>query len=76
MQENIDLMMSNYLSILANENLQKMMGLTQEQLYAMKEALKIYVSTTTVKYVGDFRNLQAQSYDEHPKLDSSGPKVF
>ena len=88
MQENIDVRMSNYMAILSNNEVRANLNLTGEQIFAMENALKIYFSSTALKYIEDYNREQEQAkanaeFDSyldngHPKLDPSEPqfKVF
>ena len=56
MNDNIDIMISNYLTILGNPELrQKIDGST---LRAMETAVAIYTSTTAVKYINTYQKKQ------------------
>ena len=54
MNENIDVRMSNYLTILSNPELKKEFGM--ETVMAMEKALVIYTSTTAIKYVEEYES--------------------
>jgi len=53
MNENIDIRMSNYLTILSNPMLKQQFD--GKVIYAMEQALVIYTATTANKYVDDYR---------------------
>ena len=56
MNENIDVRMSNYITILSNPELKKEFDL--QTVMAMEKALVIYTSTTAAKYVDDYQKQQ------------------
>lgn len=70
MNDNIDIMMSNYLTILGNPELrQKIDGAT---LRAMETAIAIYTSTTAVKYINTYQKKQE---NDRNKIDKDSVKA-
>lgn len=62
MNENIDVRMSNYLTILSNPELKKEFGM--ETVMAMEKALVIYTSTTAIKYVEEYEARKQNENDQ------------
>lgn len=62
MNENIDVRMSNYLTILSNPELKKEFGM--ETVMAMEKALVIYTSTTAIKYVEEYEASKQKENDQ------------
>ena len=62
MNENIDVRMSNYLTILSNPALKKEFGM--ETVMAMEKALVIYTSTTAIKYVEEYEARKQKENDQ------------
>ena len=76
MNENIDIRMSNYITILSNPEMRK--KFTDEAIRAMEESVVIYGSTTAVKYVNNYHSEREKNKreeelasDKHEKLDVS-----
>ena len=63
MNENIDVRMSNYLTILSNPELKKEFGM--ETVMAMEKALVIYTSTTAIKYVEEYEARKQNENDQN-----------
>ena len=56
MNENLDIRMQNYLTILSNPELKKEFDL--QTVMAMEKAVVIYTSTTATKYVDEYQKQQ------------------
>lgn len=60
--ENIDIRMSNYLNILAHQELRN--ALVPEVISLMEQAVSIYATTTSKEYVDEFKRKQASNITE------------
>ena len=59
--ENIDIRMSNYITILSNPNAFPPTMFDKDTLIGMKRAVAVYLATTSKKYLEDFTKQQRQA---------------